>query len=170
VSAILRLPCLFQTLIAFQPRIRQVLARRVGSAAAADLSQDLFLRLQRISGDLPSRSDARRFIMRMALNAATDHLRLERRRSELLAVFANGQESSAPSPEEQALVREQIQNFEVALARLPPKVHAVLFMSRVEGRTHAEIAYALGVSKSLVEKYVVRGLLACRAALQARNG
>ena len=42
-------------------------------------------------------------------------------------------------------------------------------MSRMEGKTHAEIAAELGVSKSLVEKYAVRALLHCRARLNEQQ-
>jgi DNA-directed RNA polymerase specialized sigma24 family protein len=41
----------------------------------------------------------------------------------------------------------------------------MLFLSRVEGFTHAEIAEQMGVSQSLVEKYLIKAILHCRAQL-----
>jgi RNA polymerase sigma factor (sigma-70 family) len=166
MSVSVRLPILFDTLLVLQPRIRQVIERRVGPSAAADLVQDMFLRLQRIRFDMPSTADARCFLIRMALNAATDYARLEGRRAKLLAGLTKGIEQSSPSPEEQVMFEEQVNCLEAALSQLPPKCRAVLYMSRVEGMTHSEIADSLGVSKSLVEKYIARAVIRCRSELK----
>ncbi len=161
---------LLDVLIELQPRIRRLMTRRVGRATAADLTQDLFLRLCRIGTHLSTRDDARRYLMRIAMNAATDHRRIESRRTELLsglhALFAG----NTPDPQEQLLLDERMSEVEVALAELPSKCRDVLWLSRVEGLTHTEIAERLGVSRSLVEKYIVRALLHCRARLSALPG
>jgi RNA polymerase sigma factor (sigma-70 family) len=102
----------------------------------------------------------------MAVNAAVDHQRTEGRRSELLAGAAELFEGVEASPEDLAVSRGEIALLQEALRELPPKCWEVLYMSRVEGMTHTEIAKALGVSKSLVDKYAVRALLHCRQKLK----
>jgi RNA polymerase sigma factor (sigma-70 family) len=156
---------LLDVLIELQPRIRRLITRRVGSAAAADLTQELFLRLCRVGTNLPTREDARRYLIRIAINAATDHQRVEGRRSELLTGMPEPGEGRALDPQHQVLMDETIAQVETALAELPSKCRDVLWLSRVEGMTHAEIANTLGVSKSLVEKYIVRAILHCRTRL-----
>jgi RNA polymerase sigma factor (sigma-70 family) len=148
--------------------LERMLRRRLGSSpAAADLTQDLYLRLGNITAPLPDRHQARAYLFRMAVNLVTDHMRVEGRRAELLSGAVVLFDDVADGPERDALTRDQMRQVEEALSELPPRCRDVLYMSRMEGKTHAEIARELGVSRSLVEKYAVRALLHCRARLSA---
>src|SRR4030081_3365150 len=65
--------------------LERMLRRRLGSSpAAADLTQKLYLRLRHITAPLSDRHPARAYLFRMAVNLVTDHIRVERRRAELL--------------------------------------------------------------------------------------
>jgi RNA polymerase sigma factor (sigma-70 family) len=146
--------------------LERMLRRRLGSSpAAADLTQDLYLRLGHITAPLPDRHQARAYLFRMAVNLVTDHIRVERRRAELLEGAVVLFDEVCDGPERDALTRDQMRQVEQALSELPPRCRDVLYMSRMEGKTHAEIAAELGVSRSLVEKYAVRALLHCRARM-----
>jgi len=134
---------------------------------AQDLTQDLYFKLTRVADQFPSKDDARRYLIRMAVNAAMDHRRVEGRRSELLAGIVELFDEIQATPEELLGADDEVARVEEALKDLPPKCRDVLFMSRVEGLTHAEIAEKLGVSRSLVEKYAVRALLHCRLRLKS---
>jgi len=133
---------------------------------AQDLTQDLYFKLARVADEFPSKDDARRYLFRMAVNAALDHRRVEGRRSELLAGIVELFDEIQATPEDIVGADDEVARVEEALKDLPPKCRDVLFMSRMEGMTHAEIAETLGVSRSLVEKYAVRALLHCRARLK----
>jgi RNA polymerase sigma factor (sigma-70 family) len=161
---------LLDLFIELQPRIRRLIAHRVGPTVAADLTQEMFLRLSRIGINLPTREDATRYLIRIAINAASDHQRLEGRRNELLSEIPRPCEQLGLDPQLQVLIDETIAQVEAALAELPSKCRDVLWLSRVEGMTHAEIAKTLGVSKSLVEKYIIRSLLHCRTKLDPARG
>ncbi len=156
---------LLAALIELQPKIRRLISSRVGRSAAADLTQDLFLRLARIGAQFPTREDARRYLIRVAINAATDHHRVEVRRKQILTEMKGMFAQEVPNPQVKLLVDERISEVDAALAGLPEKCRDVIWLSRVEGMTHTEIARKLGVSKSLVEKYAVRAILHCRAGL-----
>ncbi len=134
---------------------------------AADLTQDIFLRLRRITSPLPNRHEARLYLFQMARNLATDHQRVEGRRTQILAGAVTLFEGIAASPEEETLARDQLRVVDAALDDLPTLCRDVLYMSRLLGMSHGEIAAELKVSKSLVEKYVVRAMLHCRAKLDA---
>lgn len=150
-----------------QPSLERVIQRRIGDAQAAqDLAQDLYLRLTRIADTLPNEDDARRYLMRMATNAAVDHLRVEGNRVQLLAGALSLFESHVAGPECYAQARDRVTAIDEALADLPARCRDVLYLSRMEGLTHVEIAERLGVSRSLVEKYAVRALLHCRKKLE----
>jgi RNA polymerase sigma factor (sigma-70 family) len=136
---------------------------------AADLTQDIFLRLRRITAPLPDRHEARLYLFRMARNLALDHQRVDGRRREILEGALTLFEGVAASPEDETLAKDQLRVVESALDELPKLCRDVLYMSRLLGMSHGEIAEELNVSKSLVEKYVVRAMLHCRAKLGASS-
>lgn len=148
--------------------LERMLRRRVRDPhLAADLTQETFLRLQRITATLPDRNQARLYLFHIAKNLATDHRRKEGRRNELLEGVTALFEDYQPTPEESTLAKDQMRVVEAALEELPKHCRDVLFMSRLLGMSHGEIASELKVSKSLVEKYVVKAALHCRARLQS---
>ncbi len=150
-----------------RPKLERVIARRTGSLTlAADLAQEMFFKIDTIKTALPSRADAERYFLRVAVNASLDHLKVEsRRRAILQEAGETAIPATVPSVERGALARDELRRVEQALAELPEKCRAVFVLSRFNGLSHAQIAAELGVSQSLVEKYVVRALLHCRARL-----
>lgn len=158
---------LLKVFLDYRTRLERIVGGRLQSShAAEDITQDLYLKLPRVPEQFPSTEDARRYLVRMATNAALDYQRTEGRRSELLAGTEDLFDGVEASPEDLALSRDEVARLEDALRGLPAKCRDVLYLSRVEGLTHAEIAARLGVSKSLVDKYAVRALLHCREKLR----
>ena len=70
-----------------------------------------------------------------------------------------------PSQETHAIGRQRLRLLETALDELPTKPRLALLLNRVEGRTFAEIASRLGVSESMVAKYIAQALRHCRDRL-----
>ncbi len=62
------------------------------------------------------------------------------------------------SPEAQFQAGQRIQQVAEVLRKLPYKCRRAFILHRFEGRTHTEIARELGVSRSMVEKYLIRAL------------
>ena len=57
-----------------------------------------------------------------------------------------------------------------AVAALPEKCRQVYLLRKVHGLTHREIAQRMSLSVSSVEKYLRKGVLACRAYISVREG
>jgi RNA polymerase sigma factor (sigma-70 family) len=158
---------LLKVFLEYRTRLERLLAGRLQSRhAAQDITQDLYLKLPRVPEQFPSQDDARRYLVRMATNAAMDHQRTEGRRATLLAGMREVLDGVESSPEDLVVSRDEVAQLEQALRELPDKCRDVLYLSRVEGMTHSEIAEKLGVSKSLVDKYAVRALLHCREKMK----
>jgi RNA polymerase sigma factor (sigma-70 family) len=150
-----------------RPKLERVIGKRLGSTTlAADLAQEIFLRIPAIKIALNSRADAERYFVRIAMNASLDHVKVEKRRSAILDASGSIFSYAPPTPEAECLAKDDIRLVEAALRELPPKCRDVLLLSRIEGLSHDEIANRLGVSRSLVEKYAVRALLHCRQRLK----
>jgi RNA polymerase sigma-70 factor (ECF subfamily) len=142
--------------------------RRTGNAeVAADLLQDVFVKLSSVRIAIPDREQARAYLFRMAGNLAIDHGRTEARRAQILQGSQVLFEDAADGPEAVAVSRSELRRIEAALDELPPKCREVLMLARIHGLEHKEIAHRLGVSVSLVEKIQLRALRHCRQRLGA---
>jgi len=85
--------------------------------------------------------------------------RIERLYLEARAVATAG--LSAPSSEHIAEVVEGLDAIARMLEGLAEKPRRAFVMSRLDGLRHADIADALGVSKSMVKQYIARALVHC---------
>lgn len=140
------------------------LARRMGNVEkAADVAQDTYLRLASLS-DTAHILEPRAFVFRVAGNLAIDRLRQEQRRAALHIDDSDSHDCCDPlaSPEKRFLAVEAVEQLDKALAQLPSKARLALLLSRIEGLTHAQIAVRLGVSESMVGKYIVQAMRHCR--------
>lgn len=123
---------------------------------AADLLQDLYLRLRQ--ADTPSTLiNGRAYLYRMAANLATDHLKVESRRRELLQEHHAGEEEAdIRTPEGDCLAHEQLQRLDRALQSLPARSRRIFYANRFEGKTQKQVATELGVSTTTVENHIRR--------------
>ncbi len=142
------------------------LSRRLGKEVDADdVLQDTFLRLQRIPAEVEIKNP-RSYLFRVADNLALDHMRGRRA---LGRHFVPGEgfdsEDDSPSPESIVDYRQRLSRLEQAIAELPGRQKQVFLMHKFDGLSHAEIARELGITKSAVEKLVMKALAHCRDRL-----
>lgn len=145
------------------------LTRRTGSAErAADVAQDTYVRLAAISPATLEIENPRAFVYRVAGNLAIDTMRREGRIAADSTFLEAGEAvpDPAPSPEAASLARERLRLLEAALDELPSRARLALLLSRVEGRSFAEIAVQFQVSESMVAKYIAQALRHCRDRLR----
>lgn len=137
--------------------------------AASDLVQDAFVRYIAHTREARVAPEAPRFFLwRIASNLILDLARRERRRGKVMAlddVAALEIADPQPSAEHRLAARQEYRVLKKALNDLPQNQRASLLWNRVEGLTHAEIAARLGVSPSMVNKYIMRALAHCAARL-----
>lgn len=149
--------------------IERIVRRRIGSGdVSADLVQDMYMKCHRSHVDFPDREQARAYLLRMASNLAIDHVRVEGRRAvilgDLMPVY-DGYDQQADSPEGYALAKDIERQIRAVLDGLPKLTREMFVLTRLHGMTHREVADKMGVSKSLVDKYMVQALLRCRDSL-----
>lgn len=153
-----------QVFLSQRPRMEALVQRRVGCrATAADLVQDLFLRFwKRPQAPVEELGS---YLLRSARNLAIDHLRGEDSRGRTLSALLPDDDDAQPSPEQAVQAGAELDLIEGALRQLPERTRHIFLLSRVHGRTYGEIAMALGLSQSAVEKHMMRALDACKASL-----
>lgn len=138
--------------------LRPALAGRLGSIdAAEDVLHDAFVRfLKAYEGK--SITNPLGLLARIALNIVRDSARSEgfrRRQIEWLdePVCAV---PPLPDPEEAYSSHQWLSQVRLAIDRLPPRCREVFLLHRVEGLPQSEVAAILGISRSAVEKNLVR--------------
>lgn len=133
---------------------------------AADCTQETYVHLIRMRSTIDVQNP-RAFLFRVAANLAVDNLRKIRIRREALSgePLPENTASSAPSADDALDAKQRLIRLERAIGELSPKCRRALLMNRLEGKTHRQIAEELGVSESMIAKYVIQALKHCRARL-----
>lgn len=145
--------------------IRDRLSRRLGSSdLASDALHDAWLRLANVDR-IETLQSPQHYLFRVALNAAEDRRRKERRHrsaADLDALLEIPDE--APTPEAVVLAKSDLAAVEAVLAQFSARRRAIFLAARLHNIPRQVIADRLGVSRRLVAKE----LLAAHTAFVAR--
>lgn len=152
----------------YRNELLNYLAQKVSCKdTAQDIFQETFIRCagynQKNTIDNP-----RAFIFRIASNLAIDYLRGCSRHTlhnidteELVESI----EHPAPSVERTAISEQQLQLLMQALSELPPKCRDVFIMLKLKHYSYAQVEQQLGISQTMILKYLTRALTHCRKQL-----
>ncbi|MFP5499611.1 MAG: sigma-70 family RNA polymerase sigma factor [Gammaproteobacteria bacterium] len=132
---------------------------------AEDLAHDTFVRV--LESSATKVEQPRAYLHQTARNIAVDAYRREDRR-EAIALEAFDQSSPHSGDPEHFMHAIQLaDSIERALAELPLNCRKIFIWQKIEGLTQQEIAERLGLSKNMVEKYMIRTLRHLRDRLDA---
>ena len=120
-------------------------------AAAADVSQEVFMKLLTRLPQFDGRASFPTWLYRIAVNAALDHQRAARRIVPLSETLEDGRRV-----EDDYARRERRRRVERAVQDLPPKLRAPLVLRHIEGLAYSEIAEVLGLSLGTVASRLSR--------------
>jgi len=174
----------FAWLIAhYHQPIYSLLARTVQDRAeAADLTQEVFVKVFRGVGNFHGESSLRTWIYRIALHEASNQRRwwMRHKQREIpIEQEMSESECGAPvrlkdmlvdpaeSPYETALHGENRARVEEALKKVPEPFRTTLILRDIEGFVYEEVAEMQGVNLGTVKSRLVRGRAALKAILTA---
>jgi len=155
----------------FAPRVYQLAFRMLGNSAdAADVTQDVLLRVVRKLDSFQGHSAFTTWLHRVTINAAAMHRRknarhVERRVQMPETDWAGGGQLWANRPEQEAMERETRWLIDKAVAGLPEKERRTFVLADVRGLANAEVSAALGLSVPAVKSRLHRARLHLRQAL-----
>lgn len=142
------------------------LARRLSCRdLAADLVQELFLRLLARDGSVAAVRHERGFLFTSARHLMVEAQRSPRWRETAEAEAEVPSADLEPSAEECYLDQEAVTRLLEVVAGLPPRCREAFLLHKFDGLSYPEVASRLGISVSMVEKHLMRALDACRAHL-----
>ena len=128
---------------------------------AADLSQEVFLRIYRNLHRFRGRSTLRTWIYRIALNCSRSRLHRRKKRGVVWGDAAPERFERVPDtqrgPEEKALAVDVGERVAEALARLPSGFREAVVLRDLEGLTYGEIAAITGRRIGTVRSRIARG-------------
>lgn len=144
---------------------RRLNRRLATSIDAQDVLQETWLKLARTAG-LPDVSNPKAYVGQIAGNLAIDHIRAQKVRDRYFApVEFHDMPAEAPSAERIVDYRQRVARLEAIIAELPSRQREVFLLHKFDGLSHSEIAERLGISRSAVEKLVMKALASCRDGL-----
>ena len=162
-----------------------MLARTIHDRAdAADLTQEVFVKIFRGVGGFHGESSLRTWIYRIALHEASNQRRwwMRHKQQEVGIEQEMGQmDSGRPerlsdllvdpgeSPYEMAVHEENRARVESALNQVPEPFRTTLVLRDIEGFVYEEVAEMQGVNLGTVKSRLMRGRAALRAILIAAN-
>lgn len=174
----------YETLIArFEQPVYNIVSRLMDDPAdAADVVQEVFLKVFRNIGSFRQDASLKTWIYRIAVNEARNHRRwfsrhrrrevgLESDSGALLdnrRAFEDSIPDPGPSPYQAALDREAETMIEEALLKVSPSFRAALILREMEGLSYEEIGEILGISLGTVKSRILRGRDALRKNLAER--
>ena len=145
--------------------VRFFASRTSSAEEAEDIVQEIFLKLAGV--DDRGIENLGGYLYRLGSNVMLDRARTRRRSIVRDDAFhqANRAEplgaedvADLPSPERVVDARQRLQKLVHAVEGLPPQCRRVFIMHKFEDRGYADIAQALGISRSAVEKHMITAL------------
>lgn len=127
---------------------------------AEDVAQEAFVKAWRAAGTFSGRSTVRTWLYRIAVNAARDRQRHDRRRPAGADVDVADLAERLGDPvsvDEQLAARGLDPALRRALAELPPAQREVVVLADVMGVGHAELAERQGVAAGTIKSRLHRG-------------
>ncbi len=147
--------------------LRRYLTRMLGNPSEAqDVAHDAYVRVfPAMGGGFVRKPEALLYTAarRLAIN------RLRRRGISPVSREAMVPETAAsPGPDaaQEAILQQELELLQTAIADLPEGCRAVLLLRRIEQLSHREIADRLGIAVSTVEKQHARALRLLRESLE----
>ena len=142
---------------------------------AADLSQEVFLRIFRTLAQFRGQSTLRTWIYRIVVNQASNRQRWWRRRRRAQQVALDDHTAAhgeLPESRTYAMPDQVLQQREIAgrvwqaLDQLPFDQRAVIVLREIDGLSYEEIATSLGVAVGTVKSRLARARGTLRAVLR----
>ena len=151
---------------------RYVRFRLATREAAEDVTSEVFIKaLRALDRYDPSRASPRTWLLRIARNAVTDHLRSLKRRSSLHVSLDRIPDlvADVPNQEERVLREERLSMILNANRRLRPADQEILSLRYGAELNNQEIAEALNISGNAVAVRVHRALARLKEAVEEQR-
>jgi RNA polymerase sigma-70 factor (ECF subfamily) len=164
----------------FHPKINRYLERMVGKTEADDLTQEVFMKVNKSLKQFQGKSSLSTWIYRLATNAALDRLRSRtfRQNKQKISLSDIGDESEAEkkdiqtqemelSAEREAIRTEMNECIREFVDKLPENYRTVIILSELKDLKNQEIVEILGISLDAVKIRLHRSRIRLKEEFEA---
>jgi RNA polymerase sigma-70 factor (ECF subfamily) len=144
--------------------IRFLIARTHSQQEAREVAQEAYVRLLSLD-EAGAVSYLRAFLFKTAANIAIDRKRRDAAHTRATDQPLFKDFTDARTPERLVAGEQTLQRLQRLIAAMPSKCQQAFVLNEFYGESFASIAREMKISERMVRKYVVRALVACRAAL-----
>lgn len=165
---------LLEVFVALRRKLARAVSRIVPQPEIEDIVQETYVRVCQFE-QVGSIRHPRSFLYRTARNLALDHIK----RSEARVTVGLPGEEEEPgdadaSPTgldvyDQLAAKQEFEIFCEAVQQLPVQCRRVFVLRKVYGYSQKEIAQALQIGESTVEKHIAYGIKRCSSFISART-
>jgi RNA polymerase sigma factor (sigma-70 family) len=152
--------------ISCQVPLIRFLTRILGcEEAAREVAQDTYLRLHTFRASTPIQRP-RAYLFMIARNLAFDRITRETTaRNSIARIVTEDCLAESLRPDGVVETEQRWRIIADALNELPSACRDAFVMNKLHGMTHSQIATVLGVSRSMVEKHLMRAMSHCRSRI-----
>ena len=146
--------------------VRYLTGRLKNHDEAIEVAQEAYVRLLRLD-DANTIGFLRAFLFRTATNIAIDRIR-RKGRSQAYTAEETATSSAQVfdfTPEREVAGKQALEQVICCIESLPPKCKHAFVEYKFKHRDYDEIALDMGISSSMVRKYVVRAMVHCTDVL-----
>lgn len=151
-----------------QSLVRYLSARLHSRRDAEEVAQEAYARMLRL--DEPDTvSHLQAYLFKIATNIAIDRMRKQGRRPQCLDMGGVADNVAAPASSVDRIVagRQELALVRRVIADLPPKCRKAFLLYKFYERSYKAIAEDMGLTESMIRKYVLRAVVYCRSRLDA---
>jgi len=155
--------------LAYYDELVGVWSRRVGNRHdAEDAAHDAIECL--LKADASVALKARSYLFQAAGHRLIDRWRRQERTEHVpLDQLDEADQPAWTDPESPVRASRLADDLAQVLAELPPKCREAFVLNRIEGWTQAEVAQHMGLSKNMIERYVMRAIEFVRDRMREHN-
>ena len=141
------------------------LTRRTGShELAEEIAAEVFARIAH-SSTVEAITQPRAFLTTASARVLIDMGRKTKLERNYLRMLEDMPADQRPTPEDEVRFRELLALVDTKIGYLPDKAKAAFIYFRIDHLSRKEISQRLGVSVSMVNKYIAQGDAACKGVV-----
>jgi len=133
---------------------------------AEDIVQDVFTKLWADHASLASVDNFSAYLFRMSRNHVLNHFKRMAHETAIVSEMFRDGEPGNNNAHDLLAAREVEEVLQSVVDTLPPQQRAVYRLSRVEGKSHDEIAGLLKISPNTVKNHMVQAMATIRTQLR----
>ena len=147
---------------AYYPALCDFAGRIIGSEAAPDVVEDLFMKIWAGNVQYNDADHLKAYLFRSIKNACLDFIKLSKRAQDRNSLFTEEHTFNESDYLTSIIRAEVVMELYAAIAELPTEKGRIIKMTFLEGKTNQETADELGLSIQTVKNQKLRGLALLR--------